>query len=343
MQQQIRTAWPKIDYTALNQKPNREVVRRYWKAYMTKLRLFMVVFLGTGLLSAVFLVTFFAAIMSDDGFNFGWIAAPVGLVLCAYMVWNKWREIQTMATIYEFGTVNKLLPSFGSENYRYKQGLIFENCNMDSTLDVNLTISRDISLGNFTRSTGSGRSHREVHWGFAQFTLPRHLPHMVLDAKSNNSILGSNLDVGYAKSQCMSLEGDFDRHFTLYAPAQYKRDALYIFTPDVMAVMIDNGWKYDIEIIGNQMFFYHKSGLLLDKQATYQDIKALYDIILRKVTKQAKNYADERVGNRRIDAIAQPGQHLKIRTEWIAIIFGLIWFFYGLYSMIEPMISSLFR
>ena len=51
--------------------------------------------------------------------------------------------------------------------------------------------------------------------------------------------------VGYsmftlAGTQRLRLEGDWDRHFALYVPNDYERDALYVITPDLMALLIDN-------------------------------------------------------------------------------------------------------
>ena len=43
------------------------------------------------------------------------------------------------------------------------------------------------------------------------------------------------------RTQVLSLEGDFDRYFTLYCPKEYERDALYVFTPDLMALLDRRG------------------------------------------------------------------------------------------------------
>lgn len=52
----------------------------------------------------------------------------------------------------------------------------------------------------------------------------------------------------FARDQVLSLEGDFDRYFTPYCPKQYERDALSVFTPDLMALCIDEAAPFDIEI-----------------------------------------------------------------------------------------------
>ena len=46
-----------------------------------------------------------------------------------------------------------------------------------------------------------------------------------------------------------TLEGDFDRHFTLYAPDGYGRDALYLLTPDLMSRLIDSARAFDVSLL----------------------------------------------------------------------------------------------
>lgn len=48
----------------------------------------------------------------------------------------------------------------------------------------------------------------------------------------------------------LSLEGDFDRYFTLYCPGDYERDALYVFTPDLLALLIDESRHFAANALG---------------------------------------------------------------------------------------------
>ncbi len=47
----------------------------------------------------------------------------------------------------------------------------------------------------------------------------------------------------------LELEGDFGKHFELHVPAGYERDALYVLTPDVMQVLIDEAADRRVEIV----------------------------------------------------------------------------------------------
>ena len=143
---------------------------------------------------------------------------------------------------------------------------------------------------------------------------------MVLDAKANNLLRISNLSNTINRSQVLSLEGDFDSYFTLYAPEQYKRDALYVFTPDVMAALIDHGKEYDIEIVDDMMYFYSSTPFALDAPEQYERTLAIIDTIRDELVDQAGYYADERVGNREMNTVAMEGQRLKMRISFVTAV-----------------------
>lgn len=117
---------------------------------------------------------------------------------------------------------------------------------------------RFVEFGNYQYTTGSGKNRTTHHWGYVAVKLSTPLPHIVLDATSNNALFGSNLPASFDRDQRLSLEGDFDKHFALYCPTGYEADALYLFTPDIMARFIDHAAALDVEIVDDWMFLYAK-------------------------------------------------------------------------------------
>lgn len=115
---------------------------------------------------------------------------------------------------------------------------------------------RFVEFANYRYQTGSGKNQTTHHWGYVAVKLDTPLPHIVLDAVGNNGLFGSNLPAAFDRDQRLSLEGDFDRFFSLYCPAGYERDALYLFTPDIMARFIDNAAALDVEIVDDWLFLY---------------------------------------------------------------------------------------
>ncbi|WP_354002739.1 hypothetical protein [Microbacterium elymi] len=93
----------------------------------------------------------------------------------------------------------------------------------------------------------------------------------------------------------MHLEGDFDQHFALYCPEGYEQDALYLFTPDIMARFIDHAAALDVEIVDDWLFLYAQGRTLstLDP-ATWAWMFATVGALLDKMAQWAR-WRDDRL------------------------------------------------
>ena len=186
-------------------------------------------------------------------------------------------------------------------------------------------------IGNYEYSTG-GDSKKTYRWVYCRVKLDRHLPHMVLDARSNNmaGIFGSddvtNLPLWLDQEQVLSLEGDFNNYFTLYAPKEYERDALYIFTPDLMALLVDMAHAFDVEIIDDNLYLYTRGGVAtMAEPAFMQRMFAIMQSIGEKLQQRSEYYADEFVADRTANVVAQGGRRLespRVRIG-VAMLIGL--------------------
>ena len=238
---------------------------------------------------------------------------PALLVLHARHTANK------LAKLHRFARMNNLQALGRIPNPGYS-GIIF-NEGHTRTLDNGLVLPDNTTLGNYTYIKGRGKQKRAYQWGFVQIKLSRRLPHMVLDSRHNNW-LGrfSNLPESFSHDQKLSLEGDFDKHFTLYAPAEYKSDALYVFTPDVIAMLIDHGKDFDIEIIDDTLLIYSAKVFDLTSPEHLQTLVSRVDAFAHQLRKQSANYADDAMGDRAINIVAQPGARLKTKLHPAAIV-----------------------
>lgn len=154
---------------------------------------------------------------------------------------------------------------------------------------------RPVEVGNYSYETGSGKNKQTHRWGYVALRLDTPLPHIVLDAVGNNGLFGgSNLPVTFGRGQKLSLEGDFDRHFSLYCPEGYERDALYLFTPDVMARFIDNAAALDVEIIDDWMFLYARRQLSTLDPAVWEWLSMTVTALDEKLEQWAR-WRDERL------------------------------------------------
>ena len=153
---------------------------------------------------------------------------------------------------------------------------------------------RFVEFGNYEYTTGSGKNKTTHNWGYVAVKLDVPLPNIVLDATSNNSLFGSNLPTSFDKDQRLSLEGDFDRYFDLYCPAGYEPDALYLFTPDIMARFIDHAAALDVEIVDDWLFLYARREFSTLDPATWAWLFSVVGALLDKFAQWAR-WRDDRL------------------------------------------------
>lgn len=233
--------------------------------------------------------------------------------------WERWMRL------HRFGVANGLRFSPHDPDPQYP-GAIFTAGHSRVALDhLRDEDGRFLDYGNYRYVTGSGKNRSAHAWGFLALHLDRALPHMVLDAKRNNGMFGgTNLPSFFAKEQRLSLEGDFDKHFTLYCPQRYERDALYVFTPDLMALLIDEASAFDVEIVDQWMFVYSAKPFDMRQPAVHQRLLRIVDTVGAKTLTQTDRYADERVGNFAANAIAPQGRRLTRGIPAVAIVLIVI-------------------
>ncbi|KDA05116.1 hypothetical protein DC31_03745 [Microbacterium sp. CH12i] len=152
---------------------------------------------------------------------------------------------------------------------------------------------RFVEFGNYRFTTGYGEDATTRRWGYVAIKLDVPLPHIVLDATGNNSAFSSNLPATFDRSQKLSLEGDFDRYFTLYCPQGYERDALYLFTPDIMAHFINNA-TLDVEIVDEWLFLYTRDRMTTPDAATWARLFGTVDALMAKLDQWARWHDDHR-------------------------------------------------
>lgn len=217
---------------------------------------------------------------------------------------------------------------------------------------IQSTSGRFLDIGSYRYTTGSGKNRTTHTWGYLAMQLDRRLPQMVLDSKANNGLFGStNLPKTFSRDQVLSLEGDFDKYFTLYCPREYERDALYIFTPDLMALLIDNAGAFDVEIVDDWLFAYSSTPIDTTDPAQIGRMFQIVDTVGAKTITQSDRYSDERVADAGAshdqaaalagpdasrNLIAPQGRRLRTRFSWVSIVVFafiiVVWF-------VVPMLS----
>lgn len=273
----------------------------------------------------VFMMIFFGAIMSAQAASgkgippfmiFIWIASLFGFVALAY--YSSRKRSETLVRLERFAKANSMRLRYDVPSPVFA-GMIFDEGH-SRKLKESLVMADGTEIGNYQYVTGSGKNRSTHSFGYIRIPLTRTLPHMVLDARSNNFFGAlSNLPDTFHRDQTLSLEGDFDKHFTLYAPKQYERDALYVFTPDVMAKLIDEGKAYDMEVIGKELYVYTSGRIDIANQTVLSSVLGIISVIASELRDQTASYADERVGDSSANIVAPQGAQLKRGTNWLIV------------------------
>ncbi|WP_157001855.1 hypothetical protein [Agromyces laixinhei] len=155
-------------------------------------------------------------------------------------------------------------------------------------------------------------------WHYLAVELPSPLPHLLLDATSNGRISG-DLPVGFERAQRMSLEGDFDRWFRVYSPETYGTEALYVLTPDVMAVLIDAAHRYDVEIVDDTLVFFIPRAADFSEAETWEAAHAILATVVPRIIANSRRYFDERVPGQEVPRLLAKisAKRANPRVRWI--------------------------
>jgi hypothetical protein len=180
---------------------------------------------------------------------------------------------------------------------------------------------RPMEFGNFSYAFPlAGENALANAWDFAYLALKldRNLPQISLQAKGSPVLwdISGQFPVGPDLLQRLTLEGDFNKYFYFYCPKEYETDALYVFTPDVMALFIDEAQPFDAEFIDNWLFIYSRYPFGAGDTVTYDRLLRIVDLVGAKVVHQTDLYRDDRVGNFSANVVAAPGRRLARRIPW---------------------------
>lgn len=223
-----------------------------------------------------------------------------------------WRHLMHLD---RFALVNNMayIPEIWAPHY---DGSMFGIGGARRAFDVVATSTgRYIEIGNYQYcgDTAFNRSLNEC--GYVRVELDRPLPHLYLRSRRSRK-----LGATFARAQEFELEGDFGKYFRLYAPRGYERDALYIFTPDVMAVLIDEAAAFDIEFVGAHIYFYSSRRFNMRDPAVYRRCIGVVDSVVGRALKQTRAYSDPRSSG---DYVSGSGARLRPGVT-IAAIAGVV-------------------
>jgi hypothetical protein len=116
-----------------------------------------------------------------------------------------------------------------------------------------------IRILEYNATKGYGRNAKHVSFTICKIHYIKKLPNIFLD--NTRHIFPTNIAdffIKYPEEQILKLEGDFNKYFTLYIPNEYQIKALQIFTPDIMATLIDKSKDFSMELYDKRFYVYAK-------------------------------------------------------------------------------------
>jgi len=156
--------------------------------------------------------------------------------------------------------------------------------------------ARPVEFGNHELDRGSQAAGITQYGGYAMVGLRRELPHIRVLSHGTRLRRAMTPTVDVARSQRLELEGDFDRHAALYCPEGYERDALYLFTPDVMAVLVDRVRGFDVEIRGDRLLLRSPADMVTLDPDRWHDVIDATAALMAKVDRWER-WRDDRLAS----------------------------------------------
>jgi len=301
--------------SALSAPVSRDVVKPFWRAFRSAnpevkdrrgiIRIFA--FAGGSVCGITGLLLFFGGIGSLITSGGQDLSNDIGMVLVGLMsiaggvilVWALGRTRSQRTSPMEH---YRLAQFAAANNMQYLPGPYLGNhIKPWAGRVIRLQMSRvlrthtepSVEFGNFEERYTQDDQRGTGFGGYAAIRLNTHLPNILLLSRLN----ATGTDIWRTipvRSEKISLEGDFDNYFTLYAPAGYDADALYLFTPDIMANLMDKVAPFDVEIIDDWVLLTTRHDAVTTDPATWATLVTAVAAITAKFD-QWQRWTDDRI------------------------------------------------
>lgn len=212
-------------------------------------------------------------------------------------------------------------------------GVVFENAPLAVIQEVRRDRHpRTVIYGNARGQIFNGDVAR---WSFAAVRLDRRMPHIVLENVRGSGLIASEAKEGVRRGQRLRLEGDFDRTFSLHCAAGYEQDALNLFTPDVMARVLEirSRLDMDIEIVDDWLLIYAPKPI----DATHPEVAPALEELVGQLEEKLGAWVRWRDGREADPArVADAGRRVRPVSTWrwvwrgaavtgAMVAFGVLW------------------
>ncbi|QOD42914.1 hypothetical protein [Clavibacter zhangzhiyongii] len=162
----------------------------------------------------------------------------------------------------------------------------------DLTRVMRPTLAPGIEFGNHEIVTAGRREGAPRFGGYAMIRLAHEMPHIRVIARRGVVRRALTMMSRPDREQRLSLEGDFDRHYALHCPAGSERDALHLFTPDILALLIDRVRGLDVEVVGDRLLLTSFDDVVTCDPERWRDVIEATTALVAKVERWERWRAD---------------------------------------------------
>ncbi|MCX6722344.1 MAG: hypothetical protein NTY04_04160 [Candidatus Staskawiczbacteria bacterium] len=113
---------------------------------------------------------------------------------------------------------------------------------------------QDTRLFIFSTVVGSGKNKHTESYSALEIFFDTMLPNILLN---NRKTWFNSMALLVDNEKKLTLEGDFQKYFTLYVTKEYELEATQIFTPEIMQMFIDKAGKISVEMYKNKVYLYY--------------------------------------------------------------------------------------
>lgn len=155
--------------------------------------------------------------------------------------------------------------------------------------------------------------------------LPSEAPRITLRSRRGGGALSVLPRRPAGRSQ-LRLEGDFSDVFEVSVPTGYETDALYVLTPDLMAILLDESADLDLEIVDSTLHVYFPAVDLTDEtelRGFLTVIAALHDRFGRRTLlyrDEAAEPLDPETYRRDGDLLSERARTVDTRVRWWPVV-----------------------
>lgn len=119
-------------------------------------------------------------------------------------------------------------------------------------------------------TVGSGKSSHTYSYTVFEVCLNNDVPEISLYSKGHQGAISDM----FSGNETIDLEGDFSQYFRLRVPKGHGLEVYQIFTPDVMAYLIDHAHEYSFDFSGKKLYIYAPK-LIFNRK----DLEAMFGLV----------------------------------------------------------------